>query len=385
MPGQVQRVLQQHGDGHRPHASGHGRDPRSDALGRREVHIADEAVPQFFRGVLDGVDADVDDNAARLQPLALHEVGLADGSHDDVGLANEGHHVLRARVAHGDSGIHGLQELRHRHAHDVGSADDHGVLASDLDAGALDELDAPGRRAGHGQRRVAALQAEVADVHGRETVGVLLHLDGLQYRGLVDVLRERQLHEDGMHLGVVVELLDLGKQLRLARGLLERHVHRVEVDLRSRCLLIPDVRLRVLSATHQDHGQARRDTVLPLELIREQLYLGPHIVRDGFAVDALRVHLGRAVGGLRLNLGPAVVVRLHLGPAVVVRLHLGPAVVMRLHLGPAVGGCCCAAVLAPSRHHTAEQQSSREPASDPTQNHGLQTRVHWCRRQARTD
>mmetsp|Transcript_40458 Transcript_40458/g.101614 ORF Transcript_40458/g.101614 Transcript_40458/m.101614 type:complete len:202 (+) Transcript_40458:259-864(+) len=111
VPCEVQRVLQQHGNGHRAHTSRHWRDVGRDALGLLEVDVADQAVPQLLCCVLDGVDAHIDDNAAGLEPLAAHELCLADGGDDDVGLADVRHHVASAGVADSDRGVHGLQEL----------------------------------------------------------------------------------------------------------------------------------------------------------------------------------------------------------------------------------------------------------------------------------
>ena len=50
-------------------------------------------------GRRDAVDADVDHRRARLDPVAAHELGLADRHHQDVGGAAEGRQVARARMA----------------------------------------------------------------------------------------------------------------------------------------------------------------------------------------------------------------------------------------------------------------------------------------------
>mmetsp|Transcript_14380 Transcript_14380/g.54240 ORF Transcript_14380/g.54240 Transcript_14380/m.54240 type:complete len:274 (+) Transcript_14380:126-947(+) len=208
-PREVDRVLHEHGDGHRPDTSRDGRDGRRYARARLIVTVSNQAVAALARGVLLGVDSHIDDNRPRLEPLALDELGLANRGDDDVCPPDLLRHVLRPAVAHGDGPVLGLQQMRHGHAHDVAAAQHHAVLATDGDVVALEQLDAASRRARHGERRIASAEAQVADVERREAVGVLLHGDLLQDGGLVDLRRQRQLHQNRVHLRVVVELLHL--------------------------------------------------------------------------------------------------------------------------------------------------------------------------------
>ena len=74
----------------------------------------------------------------------------------------------------------------------------------------------------HGVRRVVVLTAagalhEPADVVRVKAVRVLLRQDRVQNELAVDLLRQRQLHEDAVDLRVAVDLVDQGQELGLAR------------------------------------------------------------------------------------------------------------------------------------------------------------------------
>mmetsp|Transcript_33026 Transcript_33026/g.84170 ORF Transcript_33026/g.84170 Transcript_33026/m.84170 type:complete len:312 (+) Transcript_33026:187-1122(+) len=282
---EVERVLEQHGDRHRADAARHGRDRARVLLRRLEVHVATQLVPLGGLGRRLRVHADVDDDRARLDPLSKNHLSRADGGDHDVRASDVPREVFRPRVAHGHGSIHGLQQVRYRHADDVRTADDDAILAADLDLGALQQLDAPRRRAGQRQGRLPALQAHVADVVRRESVGVLLNEDRLEHRCLVDVLRQRQLHEDPVHLRVRVQVAHTLEQLLLCDTLVERLVHRVEGHLRCGLLLHANVRRRVRSGTDKHHRQPRRDAVLLLQLGSVLLDLSANFRRDSLAID----------------------------------------------------------------------------------------------------
>mmetsp|Transcript_13814 Transcript_13814/g.39542 ORF Transcript_13814/g.39542 Transcript_13814/m.39542 type:complete len:249 (-) Transcript_13814:216-962(-) len=237
--------------------------------------------------VIDGINADINDHAARLQPGPSNKVWLANGSNNDVCSAHVLQIVLGARVQDLDCGVHRLEQRRHGHADDVGAAQDHRVLARDLHAAALEQLDAARRRAGDGQRRLAAPEAEVANVHGRKAIGILLHLDLLQHSGLVDVARQWQLHKNRMDLRVVVELPHLCEEICLAHSLWQRDIHAVEVALQGGLLLHPHVRLRVFPLANKDHRQARLHTMLLAQFFCCLLYLRSNSRCDCLAINQL--------------------------------------------------------------------------------------------------
>src|SRR5689334_11497805 len=71
--GRMERVGQQHRNRHRPDAAGHRRNPACALAHRGEIDVADQL------SVRVPIDADVDDDCALLDPIALHEVRTADG------------------------------------------------------------------------------------------------------------------------------------------------------------------------------------------------------------------------------------------------------------------------------------------------------------------
>jgi hypothetical protein len=69
----------------------------------------------------------------------------------------------------------------------------------------------------HGASTVSSPDGEPAGVDGVEAVHVLGRVDGHEDLRRVDVLRQRQLHEDAVHVGIRVESVDDAEQLVLRR------------------------------------------------------------------------------------------------------------------------------------------------------------------------
>ena len=78
-------------------------------------------------------------------------------------------------------------------------------------------------------------------VEGMEAVHVLVGVYGVQHSLLIDVLRQRELHQDAMELWVGVQLLHQVDHLALER--LGRKVERLGIDARlvARTALVADV------------------------------------------------------------------------------------------------------------------------------------------------
>ena len=117
-----------------PTPPGTGRDRRRDLGRRREVHVAGQ-LP------VDDVDADIDDDRARLEHLTRDEPRAPDGDHDHVGGAGDRREVARVRVADRDRRVLAEEQERGGLADDVGPADDDGVPALELDAAEGEDLD----------------------------------------------------------------------------------------------------------------------------------------------------------------------------------------------------------------------------------------------------
>ena len=203
----AQGIVHQHGNRHRTDTAGNRGDESGHFLGFVEIHIAHQAVAALLGGIRFGVDAHIDHRRAGFDPVAAHHFGLADGSDQDVRLADDTGQILGARVADRHRGVLADQQQRRRHADDVRAPQHHGVRAFDLDAGLLEQVDAAVRCA-RDEQRLAALLGQAANVDGRETVHILFDADELQNALLVQVRRQGQLHQNAVDLFTPIQLLD---------------------------------------------------------------------------------------------------------------------------------------------------------------------------------
>src|SRR5581483_11785062 len=139
------------------------------------------------------------------------------------------------------------------------SPDDHDVLAPDLDA-VLDEQALDAERCA--RPRPGHAHDESSEVHGMQAVGVLLGIDRQQRLLLVDLIRQRQLHDERIDRGIMVERVDLGLQVvpRDVGG--ELAVMRLDADLLAVVALGPHVGGRVGVVTDQDRAEPGRDATL---------------------------------------------------------------------------------------------------------------------------
>jgi hypothetical protein len=276
----LQGCCQKHGAGHRADAAGHGGDPAGHFLHAVEIDVAGELAVRL------AVHAHVDDDRAGLDHVGGQEVELADGSDDHVGLPRDGAQVLRGAVADGHGGALGQQHHGHRLADDVAAADDHRVLAAQVVADGFEHLHAAVRRAGPEAGGAGHQRAGAGDV---EAVHVLGGRDGLDDLLAVHVLRKRQLHQDAVHLRVVVERTDAGQQVGFA------HVGGVGLQrgLQARLRAVVDLVLRVDLAgrvlAHEDDGKSRVHAT-GLERGGAACDFGADGFGEGVAVDQLGGH-----------------------------------------------------------------------------------------------
>ena len=154
-----------------------------------------------------------------------------------------------------------MQKLRHRLADDVRAADDNRLHAREGQAqplaGLVDEDHRARRRAGD-QRAAGVPDREQADIDGMKAVDVLVRRDRLQDPRRIDVLGQRQLHENAVHGGIGVERLDEREQLRFARLGRQRVLDRMEAASPGRPALAGDVGLARRMVADQNDRQARR-------------------------------------------------------------------------------------------------------------------------------
>ena len=101
--GGAEGVAEEHSDGHGADAAGDGGDVRGFLFDGVEVDVAYGFAGAI--GLLEAVDADVDDDDAFTDVVGGDEVRLADGDDDDVSGAAGGGRILGENVAEGDGGV----------------------------------------------------------------------------------------------------------------------------------------------------------------------------------------------------------------------------------------------------------------------------------------
>lgn len=206
--GGLEGVAHEEGDGHGADAAWDGSDGGAFGGDFGEIHVAGEAVAVFRGGVFDAVDADVDDDGARFDPIGFDHFGATDGGDDDVGAAANGGEVVRTGVGDGDGGVNAFCHEKECHglADDHGATDDDGFCASGFDACFLEEEEAA--CGGAGDEAGGVFEGELGDVFGVEAVHVFAWVDGAHDFFFVDVLGWRRLDEDAVDGGIGVEFGD---------------------------------------------------------------------------------------------------------------------------------------------------------------------------------
>mmetsp|Transcript_8558 Transcript_8558/g.24478 ORF Transcript_8558/g.24478 Transcript_8558/m.24478 type:complete len:339 (-) Transcript_8558:317-1333(-) len=176
------------------------------------------------------------------------------------------------------------QQHAERHAHGVGVAQDHRLLPCKLNPVASEKLHGAPGRARH-EARVDAPHGEPAHVQRVETVHVLLRVDALQDGLLVDVPRERELHDDPVNAFVQKQVVEALEQ-PLLRDLL-RKLYEIEIysDVRRGLTLAVDVKHGVWPVPHEHDGQPRGSPPLAPQLCDLLAYFGQPLLRHPPAVQ----------------------------------------------------------------------------------------------------
>ncbi len=191
-------------------------------------------------GVLHAVHAHVDHHCARLDVLRPDEPRAPDRRDEDVRLTAHRGELRGPRVTHRHRRVGVGEQHGHGLADDVAAPDHDRAPARHRNLVPHEQLDDPGRGAGH---EAWPLLHESAHVLGVESVHVLGRVDEVEHARGVDLARQRQLDEDAVDVGATVQLRDdrrdlFGRRARpeaaglashpelLARPGLASHVHR---------------------------------------------------------------------------------------------------------------------------------------------------------------
>src|ERR1700687_3320634 len=293
------RVLHQHGDGHRPHTARNGRDERGAFLGGGELDVSDEAT------AVGPVDADVDHHTTRPNPVAADHLGAPDGGDQHTCTPYLVREVARARMTHRQRRVTLQEHEGHGLTDERAAPSDHGARAFQFDAGAVDEPhDAQGRARPH---TLAALdQTRLAE--GVQAVNVLRRIDRFNDDVGVDVPRQRQLYENAVDVTALIQRLDQTAHVRLGRRRRQLVGRRHDAKLRARLALAAHVTRRPWIVADEDGRQARR--VAELALKRRDLleHLRAYRSGDALPVDDLAHACGHTQSAPRCKQGesPAV-------------------------------------------------------------------------------
>ena len=202
-----QGVLHKRADGHGTYAAGNGSDETALGGNLVKLDIAAQTESALLCGIGYTGGAYVYDYGALLDHIGLDETGLAKGGYYDIGLEALLLDVCGVTVAYGHGAVTRVgflhQQAGHGLAHYVAAAQYHGFLAAGLDVVALEQFhDAVGR----GRYEAWQTDAHAAYVDGMESVHILAVINGLYYMLLIDMLGQRQLDYESVHIRVIVEL-----------------------------------------------------------------------------------------------------------------------------------------------------------------------------------
>ncbi|MPN34500.1 hypothetical protein SDC9_181994 [bioreactor metagenome] len=122
-----------------------------------------------------------------------------------------------------------------------------------------------------------------------EAIHVLGGRDGLDDLVVVNVLGQRQLHQDAVDARVVVQRFHAGQQFGLGHRRFVLFQHGMKARFLAGLYLVAHVDLRRLVVTHQNHRQTRRDS-LGFERSGACSDFGAELSGEGLAIDDLGCH-----------------------------------------------------------------------------------------------
>ena len=103
-------------------------------------------------------------------------------------------------------------QLSHRLTNDVGTSEDDTLLAAGLDVITLQKRD---DAKGRGRDEARQTNRHTTYVDGMEAIDILTIVDRLNNLLLIDMLWQRQLHDEAINIVVLVQLIDTGQQFCL--------------------------------------------------------------------------------------------------------------------------------------------------------------------------
>ncbi len=194
--------------------------------------------------------------------------------------------VARADVADRDRRVPADRVLgeqdRQGRPDELAVADDDHLGAVQPDVRAQEQLHDAVRGGGRERGRIAAHHEP--HVERMQPVDVLPGVDRGLDRELRDVPRDRELHDDAVHLGVAVQASQRRQQLALGDVGRQVDLLGAHPDVRARLVLGAEVHPRGLVVAHEDRREPRRDPAGGEDL-HALGDLAADLGRDGLAVE----------------------------------------------------------------------------------------------------
>src|SRR5688572_25455844 len=209
--GRLQSVIQQHANGHWTDAAGHRGDRGCAFLSGFKFNVTSK----FTVGQT--IDADVDDDGSRLDPVTSNKSRFAD-CHDQY--IRPGYFIAQAycaRMTNCHCGMLFEQHQRYWFANDIAPADDHSILAFESTARRLEKFHNPQRRA---WPKAIGADNQHSLAHWMETIDIFERRHRLENSFRADVSRKRQLNQNSVNIFIFVQTVNQGKQFlfRNSRG-----------------------------------------------------------------------------------------------------------------------------------------------------------------------
>ena len=160
-------------------------------------------------------------------------------------------------MAHGDSGVAILllhHQLGHRFAHDVASAQDDAFLATGRDVVMLQEGKDAQRR---GRDEARHAQCHASHVYGMETIHILAIVYRHGHLLLVNMLRQRKLHDESVHILILVQPVNAGQEFLFSHIILISNECRLKATFLASQDLVLHIGLASSVVSHEHSNQMR--------------------------------------------------------------------------------------------------------------------------------
>ncbi len=291
----METVDEEHGDGHGAYSSRHWRDPAGDFRHAVVVNVALE----FAAG--QAVDANVNHDSSRFDPVPLDEVMDARRGNDDIARSCQFGGVARFRVHAQDRGSRMREQSRRRSADEHAAAQNPGQTATDFDPSRTNEChDAKGRA------RVGRWEVPVqhALIIRRQPVDILAGRDRLDCFESIDLRRHRKLRQDAIHVWIGVELSNETQNFTLGGCRREAPRARFDTDFRAGFLFVSDVDVTGRVVSDQNHGKKWPPASNGHVSGNARSNVTPRCVADLIAIDDLCRHELGSNRWLRMWQGP---------------------------------------------------------------------------------